>query len=283
MKLIIDSGATNTEWAVLDGDRVAERFVSKGFNPFYTKPEEIEQVVREALAASMSSFKTDVVFFYGTGCSTTENCTLVRNILNEFFPDAAISVYHDLQAAAVALLKNKKGIACILGTGSNSCLWDGNQIVENVPSLGYLLGDEGSATYLGKLLLKKILSGKADDEISRSFYKYVGMNFSEVLHKIYKDHDANRWIGGLSLFVSEHIHHPQIKEIAKRNFQDFMAHQVSEYTGFRDVEISFLGSVAYYLQDVLREVMAASDLKTGVIMQGPMEGLIDYYRDNEGT
>lgn len=277
MKLIIDSGATNTEWVVLDGDRVAGRFISKGFNPFYTKQEEIEQVAREALTASMHSFKINKIYFYGTGCSTPENCNIIRDILNKFFPEAAISVYHDLQAAAVALLRNKKGIACILGTGSNSCLWDGKQIVENVPSLGYLLGDEGSAIYLGKLLLKKILGGKADDEITRSFYQYVGMNFSEVLHKIYRDIDVKRWIGSLSFFVSEHIHHPQIKEIAKRNFQDFLTHQVSEYSGFRDVEISFLGSIAYYLQDVLKEVMEDSGLKTGVIMQSPMEGLIDYY------
>ena len=172
-------------------------------------------------------------------------------------------------------------ITGILGTGSNSCLWDGEKILENVPSLGFMLGDEGSAVYLGKLLLKKILSGKADAGLTRSFYQYTGMTFGTVLHKIYKDSHANRWIAGLSPFVTENIQHPLMKEIAEKNFHDFMVHQISEYSGFKDVEISFVGSVAYHLQDVLKEVMQEEGLKTGIILQNPMDGLIDYYREND--
>ncbi len=279
MKLIIDSGSTKTEWAVLDRNQVIERFITKGFNPYYTKADEIERSIRVALPVSINSFEIQQIYFYGTGCSTEENCNLVRSILRKFFDEVDISVYHDLKGAAVALLKNKKGIACILGTGSNSCLWDGKEIVENVPSLGYLLGDEGSAVYLGKLLLKTILGGEADKEMTQIFYEYAGMNFTEVLHKIYKDPDAKQWIGRLSPFVSANIHHPQIKEIARKNFQDFIDNQISEYSGFKDLEISFLGSVAWYLQDILKEVMVDSGLKTGVILKSPMDGLIDYYRE----
>jgi len=278
MKLIIDSGSTKTEWAAMDGNNVVERFITKGFNPYYTKVEEITRSIGEGLPASVNVTKIRNVYFYGTGCSSTENCQLVQSVLHKFFPEATISVNHDLQGAALALLKNKKGIACILGTGSNSCLWDGKEIIENVPSLGYLLGDEGSAVYLGKLLLKKILGEQADQEISRSFYKYIGMSFTDALHKIYKDSEAKHWIGELSPFVTTNINHPQIKEIAKQNFKDFIENQVSVYTGFRDLEISFLGSVAYHLQDVLKEVMEESGLKTGLILKSPMEGLIEYYK-----
>lgn len=278
MKLIVDTGSTKTEWAVLDGNQVVESFITKGFNPYYTKPEEIGNSIKEALPVSFEPAKINHLYFYGTGCSTKDNCNLVQSILRKFFTNAEISVSHDLKGAAVALLKNNRGIACILGTGSNSCLWDGNEVVENVPSLGYLLGDEGSAVYLGKLLLKTMLGGKADKEITQAFYDYVGMNFTEVLHKIYKDHYANRWIAGLSPFVTEHISHPQIKEIARQNFQDFIENQVSEYTGFRNLEISFLGSVAYHLQGVLKEVMQDNGLKTGMILKSPMDGLIEYYK-----
>lgn len=279
MKLIIDSGSTKTEWAILKGKKVVESFISKGFNPYYTKGEEIENSIRKAWPGSFAPPNIKHIYFYGTGCSTEENCSLIQSILRRFFPDAVVAVYHDLQGAAVSLLKNKKGIACILGTGSNSCLWDGNKVTENVPSLGYLLGDEGSAVYLGKLLLKTILGGKANKELEQAFYEYIGMNFAEVLHKIYKDSDANRWIGGLAPFVTKNINHPQIKEIAWKNFLDFIEVQVSAYTGYRDLEISFLGSVAYHLQDVLKEVMKENGLKTGQIMKGPMEGLTEYYRE----
>lgn len=281
MKLIVDSGSTKTEWAVLKADGPAERFVSKGFNPYYTEAREIENLIQKELPPSLLPDKIHALYFYGTGCSTKENCRLMQSVLLKFFPNAAIHVFHDLQGAAVALLRNKKGIACILGTGSNSCLWDGEKILENVPSLGFMLGDEGSAVYLGKLLLKKILSGKADAGLTRSFYQYTGMTFETVLHKIYKDSHANRWIAGLSPFVTENIQHPLMKEIAEKNFHDFMAHQISEYSGFKEMEISFVGSVAYHLQNVLKEVMQEEGLKTGIILQNPMDGLIDYYREND--
>ena len=278
MKLIIDSGSTKTEWAILKAGELIERFVSRGFNPYYTSEKEIEISIREALPESMQPSDIQYVYFYGTGCSAKENCNLIRSILERFFPKAIISVSHDLVGAALALLKNKNGIACILGTGSNSCLWDGKQIVENVPSLGYMLGDEGSGIYMGKLLLKKILGGKADDEITQAFYEYVGMNFTQVLHKLYKDPDAKQWIGSLAYFITENIHLADIEDVAKQSFRDFIDNQISEFSGFREVEISFLGSVAYHLQDVLMEVMSERGLKTGVIMQSPMDGLIEYYQ-----
>lgn len=278
MKLIVDSGSTKTQWAVLDGDNVVESFYSQGFNPYYMNAEAIGRSIGEGLPASMASFEIGQIYFYGTGCSTSANCKLVQSILLKFFKKATISTHHDLYGAAVALLNERKGIACILGTGSNSCLWDGHRVVENVPSLGFLLGDEGGAIYLGKLLLKKIMGGSADEEITKAFYEFVGLSFTEILHTIYKNSDSNRWIAGLATFVSANIEHPQMKEIARKNFQDFIENQISKYSGFKDLEISYLGSVAYYLQNILREVMKDFGLKTGTIIKGPMEGLIEYHR-----
>jgi len=280
MKLIIESGATKTQWAVLDGKEVVDNFYTPGINPYYLGAEEIHDLVDEAIPDSFADLTVTQIFFYGTGCSTPENCVLVKAVLGNFFKEASISVQHDLDGAALALLKDKKGIACILGTGSNSCLWNGHEIVEKVPSLGYFLGDEGSGTFVGKLLLKAFLSGDVNEELTKKFYTYVGMNFSEILHKIYKDSLANLWVAGLAKFASANIHEPVIQHIVRHNFQEFVSQQLTKYTDYQELEISFVGSVAFYFQDILSEVLAEHHLKMGRVSQAPMEGLIEFHTRN---
>lgn len=277
MKLIIDSGSTKTQWTVLDGDVVAETFYTDGINPYYMTVGQIKQLLDENLPKTILNSSFGQIYFYGTGCSTEANCTKVKDLLASFFKGAEISMNHDLTGAAVALLKEKKGIACILGTGSNSCLWDGHKIVENVPSLGYLLGDEGSGTYLGKLILKAFLSGEADKRLTDKFYAFVEMDFAGVLHKIYGDPQANRWIAGLSQFASANLNEPFIRNLVRVNFEDFLKAQVFKYSGFQESEISFVGSVAYYFRELLAEVLRDNHLKMGNILQKPMDGLIEYY------
>ncbi len=277
MKLIIDSGTTKTHWVLLEEEHVTENFVTSGFNPYYTPVETIRQSIDAGLPESIQNQEVKKVFFYGTGCSTTENRSLMKTILNEFFEEADIEMHHDLYGAAVALLKNRKGIAAILGTGSNSCLWNGHEIVESVPSLGWLIGDEGSATHLGKILLRAFLGGEMSAKSTTAFYHYTGLDFEGTLHKIYKDNGTNRWIADLSRFASANMERQEICDLVKQNFRDFLSAQIKKYTAYREKEISFVGSVAWHFKDILLEVMREENLHAGIILQQPMDGLIEFH------
>lgn len=279
MKLIIDSGTTKTHWVFLAGKQIAENFTTTGFNPYYSNSESIRENIARELPENLDLNKVGHLYFYGTGCSTQTNCSKVHNILKPFFPKAIIETHHDLYGAAVALQKHHKGIAAILGTGSNSCLWDGNEITENQPSVGWLIGDEGSATYLGKLLLKAFLSGEMPPEITTAFYNYIGLDFEGALHKIYGKPQPNKWISSLSPFASAHIEQEEIKALVKKNFRNFLSAQITKYTGYRELKISFVGSVAWHFREVLREVLQEERLHTGIILQQPMDGLIEFHAD----
>jgi len=277
MKLIIDSGSTKTHWVLLDGKQIRENFKTTGFNPYYTPAETIRKIIAGELPEGIKSKKVQEIYFYGTGCSTTGNCSLVKSILQAFFREASIETHHDMYGAAVALLKHREGIAAILGTGSNSCLWNGKEIIESVPSLGWLIGDEGSGTYLGKVLLKAFLSGKMSGEITDAFYRYTGLDFEGTLHKIYKDDQPNRWIAGLSHFASVNMENEEIRDLVKKNFRDFLAAQIKKYNGYQEKEISFTGSVAWHFREVLHEVLQEEGLHLGIILQQPMDGLIKFH------
>ncbi|MBN2614879.1 MAG: ATPase [Bacteroidales bacterium] len=280
MKLIIDSGATKTQWTLLTTLKDVQHFFTSGLNPYYMTPESMQQLIESELPDKLLRQPVKEIFYYGTGCSTEANCTVMQTVLQHFFVQADITVHHDLYGAAVALYHDQPGIACILGTGSNSCLWNGTEIVENVPSLGYMLGDEGSGTYLGKLLLKLILSGETDAALSDAFYAYTNMDFSAILHKIYKEDRPNRWIAGLAPFAAQHREHPEIKKVIQRNFKDFIREQVSEYSGYKEHDISCTGSIAWFFQEELKQVLKEEGLKPGIILKEPMEGLVRWHAED---
>ncbi len=277
MKLIIDSGTTKTHWVLLDNGKIVENFKTTGFNPYYTAAEAILQGISTELPESMRNRKVNKIFFYGTGCSTANNCLKIETILQHFFKKASIETHHDLYGAAVALQQNREGIAAILGTGSNSCLWNGHEIIENIPSVGWLIGDEGSATYLGKLLLKAFLGGEMPLEITAAFYDYIGLDFEGTLHKIYGEPQPNKWISSISPFASAHIENKDVRELVKKNFRDFLSVQIKKYSQYKRKEISFTGSVAWYFRDILTEVMQDEKLHAGTILQQPMDGLIEFH------
>jgi N-acetylglucosamine kinase-like BadF-type ATPase len=277
MKLIIDSGSTKTQWAVISGHDVIHTLFTPGINPYYMDQSQIDHLLHEHLDQRITQFPVQQIFYFGTGCSTQQNCQLISHILAQYFKEATIEMHHDLTGAALALFQKGKGIACIMGTGSNSCLWDGGKIIENVPSLGYFLGDEGSGTYLGKLMLKSFLSGDADKTLTEKFYHFTGLDFTGILHKIYKDPQANRWIAALSKFASQNIHEPLIQHLVKKNFQDFIDQQAAKYTDYQRLDISFVGSLAFHFQKQLKEVLNENELNFGKVLQAPMEGLIAYY------
>ena len=277
MIVIADSGSTKTQWVVLNKGKIISDITTQGFNPYYYKPDELEKALFEELHDKIDAEIIEEVFFYGAGCSNNKNCSLVKNALQPFFTKAAIHTEHDLTAAAAALLQNEKGIACILGTGCNSCMWDGEKVTANLPSLGWILADEGSGTYLGKLLLQRMLSNDLEQELTEKFYKEYNLNFESVLHRIYGEPFPNQFFASLSKFAGENLNYPKCRQTVKDSFSDFIEKQVSKYPDYQNQTVSFTGSVAFVFQDILKEVLSEHNITLGIIMQKPMEGLIRYH------
>jgi glucosamine kinase len=277
VKLIADSGATKTHWVLLDGRKKSIEFYSPGFNPYYYDREQFRKSLNDALRTNLETDLVKEIHFYGSGVSSEENREIVRNSLSFIFPKVKVSVYHDLHGAAVALLGHEQGIACILGTGSNSCLWNGKEIIANVPSLGYLLGDEGSGTYMGKLLVRDVLIGEADPQIATLFFHENKLDFAGTLDRIYKEKYPNRFFSEQAKFLRKYRDTPYSTEIIIRNFEDFVRVQISKYPGYDKLPVSFTGSVAANFRDLLQEVLKKHSIKMGIIMKEPMEGLLRYH------
>lgn len=277
MIVIADSGSTKTQWVVLEGGKVTADLTTVGFNPYYYKTEELTKTLFDELSGHINGTAVEKVFFYGSGCSDVKNCRLVSDSLSRFFVHAEIHTHHDLTGTALALFQNKPGIACILGTGSNSCMWNGTKITRQVPSLGYLLADEGSGTYLGKLILQKILYGEADNQLTKKFYQTYNLDFESTLHRIYGKPDPNKFFASLSKFVNAHLQLDDCRQAVKQSFHDFIEKQISKYPDFNSQEVSFTGSVAFVYQDLLLEVLHEHSIRPGIIMKTPMEGLVAYH------
>jgi N-acetylglucosamine kinase-like BadF-type ATPase len=277
MILIADSGSTKTSWLLVNNNQVIEEITTSGYNPYYYKGNGLVELIKKELEPELSTTNITKIFFYGSGCSSDFNCTMVKSALWEIFPNAAIEINHDLKGAAVALLKNEPGIACILGTGSNSCLWNGQKILENVPSVGYLLGDEGSGTYIGMKILKGVLENTAPESIINEFYTHYKLNFENTLYKIYNEPEPNRFFSSICLFASEHLGEKWIYNAVKQSFIEFINNQIKNYSNYKESEVCFTGSVAYSFKNILVEACAENDIKTGIFLKNPIEGLFDYH------
>ena len=277
MILVADSGATKTHWVLLENGAVQNEIYSKGFNPYYYSADDFTSSLLEEFFKKISFNDISAIYFYAAGCSSKANVNIVTNALSKIFVNATIFAHHDLYGAAIALLGNERGIACILGTGSNSCLWDGQNIIHNVPSVGYLLGDEGGGTYTGKLLVREILLGIADKEISELFYESLGLNFSSVLDRIYKEPNPNQFLSQQTRFLRDHIDHPYCREIVTRSFNDFIDVQLIKYPGVKSLTASFTGSIAANFSPILKEVLDYHNIKMGKVIKEPMQGLISYH------
>lgn len=277
MKVIADSGSTKTTWVFIQDNNVIKTENTIGYNPYYYDVEILSTIIENEIITNINNMEVNEIYYYGSGCSTEQNCNKVKNAFLQFFDSAFISINHDLTGAATALLGDKSGIACILGTGSNACLWNGKHVISNVPSLGYMLGDEGSGTYIGKKILKGILEKKAPKQIIDSYYSEYRVTFEEVLKRIYDSQQPNRIFSELSKFASKHITNEWIHSQIEESFNDFIKNHIVYYEGYNELDICFTGSVAYHYRDILRSTFAKSDLSTGKILKEPIEGLINYH------
>lgn len=280
MLIIADSGSTKTDWFVVKNNEITRTFKSQGINPFHQKVNEIKYTLKEEVLCMMSEefLSSDLnIAFYGSGC-TVEKIPVMRNILAEVFslPLQNIEVAGDLLGAARAVCGHESGIACILGTGANSCLYDGKEITANTPPLGYILGDEGSGAVLGKRFMNGIFKGWIPERIKDMYLKETNQTYSSIISKVYTEPLANRYLATVSKFVGEHIDEKPLRKLVKDNFSDFMKYNILPYNEVR--KIGFIGSVADVFSDILKEVCEEYGFEVSRINQSPVAGLLDYYR-----
>ncbi|HEV7349430.1 N-acetylglucosamine kinase [Telluribacter sp.] len=276
MILIADSGSTKTDWVAWGTEVPAVRFQSVGFNPFY----QTEAVILEALQHEVLPQVPTAshIFFYGAGCADEQSARPVWQALRRSFPGAPVEVNSDLLAAARALCGHEAGIACILGTGANNCLYDGTRILNNVGSLGFWMGDEGSGGYLGKTLVVRFLHKELPPEIHERFASaYPEIDRFSVLENAYKKPFPNRYFATFTRFLSDNLPHPYIRQLIREAFGVFLEKYVLKHPDAPAYPVHFTGSVAYYFRELLAEAVAEKELRMGTIQKSPMEGLLRYH------
>jgi N-acetylglucosamine kinase-like BadF-type ATPase len=276
-KLIADSGATKCEWCLLV-DNKKKTIITQGISPYFLNTEQIVTLLQKELIPKLKNVAVEEVYYYGTGMSNPNNAKLVKTALRKLFPGSYIEATHDLMAAARALCGNQKGIACILGTGSNSCYFDGKKIVKNSPGIGYVLGDEGSGAYLGKKVIQYYLYNTFDEDLRSRFDAKFVTTPVEILENVYKKPLANRYLASFAIFLAENRGHYMIENIIEDGLNDFIINHLYKYRESWIMPINFAGSIAYGFRDVLKELCNSYELELGVILKNPMQGLIAYHQ-----
>lgn len=276
VKLIADSGATKTEWCLLNGNK-KKIFITQGMSPYFISAEQMEKIINDELMPQIKH-SVNEIHYYGTGCSNPDNVKMVKKVFKTIFPVATIKVEGDLMAAAKALCGDEKGIACILGTGSNSCYYNGKKIVKNSPGLGYILGDEGSGAYLGKKIIQYYLYDTFDEDLRSRFDAKFVTNKTEILNAVYKKPLPNRYMASFAIFLAENRGHYMIENIIEDGINDFFFNHVYKYKESWTLPVHFVGSIAYGFRDVLEEMCNSYQLQLGRIMKNPMHGLIEYHK-----
>jgi len=278
VKLIADSGSTKTEWCLLKNSKKS-LFTTQGMSPYFLNPVEIEQIIIKEVFPLLGKNVVSEIYFYGTGCKNPANIRMFKKVFNTLFENALVSVDNDLSGAAKALCGKEKGIACILGTGSNSCYFNGSRIVKNSPGLGFILGDEGSGAYLGKKVIQHYLYNIFDEELRGGFEAKFVTNETEIIEAVYKKPLPNRYLASFSLFLAENRGHYMIENIIEDGINDFFYMHIINYRESEKLPIHFTGGIAYGFKEVVTQLCLNYGLKPGLFLRSPMEGLIKYHQD----
>ena len=276
IKLIADSGATKAEWCLLKDGKIKTIF-TQGISPYFLNTEQIRDLLLKELKPNLARVTPAEIFYYGTGCANPQNAKSVKKAIQQVFATADVEVNHDLMAAARALCGRKKGVACILGTGSNSGYYDGKKIVKNSPGLGYVLGDEGSGACLGKKVIQYYLYKTFDDELRGRFDLTYTTNAAEILENVYKKPLPNRYLAGFTQFLVDNRGHYMIENIIEDGLNDFFFTHLCKYRETWTMPVSFAGSVAFGFKDVLQHLCSSYEFELGVVMKNPMAGLVEYH------
>lgn len=276
MKLIVDSGSTKTFWCLVQQGIKVQEIYTTGINPYTTSTDRIKEVIQQEFLPKLMSIPEEI-YFYGAGCSTEYNNKLLYNELIAINPQAHIEVEHDLLAVARGLCLHKSGIAVILGTGSNSCLYNGKEIVQQTPSLGYILGDEGSGAYIGKTIISDIWYNLMPPELRADFFNQFSEDLSFYLDKIYKAPGANAFLASFVLWLSKHKTHTYVQNIIRSSFDVFVQKHIKPYGVQTSNLIHATGSIAFNFRDEWKDVILQHGYQLGTIEQVPMNGLIQYH------
>lgn len=285
MILIADSGSTKTDWTLVDSDNHHPtptpqhlEYHTQGINPVHQSEDTIRQIL-----ASIPQFLTSItqrpspttIFFYGAGCTEAHIPTIWR-LLSEMFQTSDVEVNSDLLGAARALCGRASGIACILGTGANSCLYDGDRIVRNTLALGYILGDEGSGAVLGRLFVNALYKGQLPATLRNTFERETNLDITTIINKVYRESMPNRFLASLSTFIGQHLDCEPLRQLIVQNFRQFFRHNIVPYDA-RHLPVSAVGSIAWYYRELLAEAASAEGFHLGTVIQTPMQGLIAYH------
>jgi glucosamine kinase len=277
MYFIIESGSTKSDWVLVEDKNNQSFFSTMGFNPYFHSTELIANELRKHQDIMNVAPQIKGVYFYGAGCSSPELNEIVEKGLAEIFPQASILVEHDLLASAYATYQGAPAISCIVGTGSNSCYFDGHNLLEEVPALGYILGDEGSGSYFGKQLLSSFLYHHLPAEIEADFIATYQLDKDMIVDKVYREPNANVFIASFMPFIAKHKVHPFFSEMVYKGFKHFMSVHICCYDNFKETEVHFVGSLSKIFEKELYQAAQELEIIVTSIVQKPVQGLVDYH------
>jgi len=290
MVLIADSGSTKVHWCLVTASGQCTDVRTDGINPVFQTEEQIRACISNQLLPQIAKVlwagTLTHVFFYGAGC-TPEKKVIVRQALESVFKKAEVQVESDMLGAARGLLGHQAGVACILGTGSGSCFYNGETIEWSVPSLGFILGDEGSGAVLGKRLVGDLLKNQLSDDLKELFFEEYQTSMADIIDRVYRQPFPNRFLAKLSRFCADHLDNPRIRALVYDHFLQFIRRNLVQYfqiTNHKSQitnthEVGFVGSIAWYYRPILEEAMLTEGLPVGRILQDPIEGLKEYHKD----
>lgn len=278
MILIADSGSTKCDWALIDekGNRLND-FETMGLNPYFHSPDVTEKALRANDALMAIAPQVRYIFFYGAGSSTEEMCSIMHAGLERVFTHAEIHVEHDQLGSGMAVYDGEPCIACILGTGSNSCFFDGKEVYEEIPSLAYILGDEASGSYFGKILLQEYFYKKLPADLVKSFEEKYAPSKDDIINKIYREPNANVYLASFMKFIGEHRDHPHIQEWVTKGMIHFINIHVKCFKNWDSVPVHFVGSIGHYFHDCLERAAKETGIRLGRVVQKPIDGLVEYH------
>jgi N-acetylglucosamine kinase-like BadF-type ATPase len=277
MILIADSGGSKTDWRLIQKNGSIGQANTPGFNPYYQHIDDLKRNLKESVSPLVNE-KVSKIFFYGAGVSSIKNQLTIKSTFLEFFPEAQIEIGWDLLAAARALCGHEPGIACIMGTGSNSCLYDGEKITDNVANLGWILADEGSGANIGKKFLIDYLRKKMPTPLSELFHKRFPLTREEFLEKIYQQEKPSAFLASFAKFIFQHLKDPYCYQLVYSSFTEFYENNVMKYDNYKNLRVHFTGSIAFYFSDILRQVANDKGITVKNILEGPIAGLTLFHQ-----
>ncbi|PKP00305.1 MAG: hypothetical protein CVU13_02015 [Bacteroidetes bacterium HGW-Bacteroidetes-8] len=276
MRLIADSGSTKVDWRAIHSDGTVQEITTAGINPFFQTEEQIIYELEQHLLPEISA-SVNEIHFYGAGVSSPDKVKILQDCFRKVFPKANTNAYTDLLAAARSLCGNKPGIAGIMGTGANSCFFDGNEIVDNVPACGYILGDEGSGAVLGKKFISDYLKRQLPADLNAQFDLKYNLNYSIVIERVYRQPFPNRYLATFSVFLNENKTHPYVDKFLRECFNEFFTRNIMQYD-YKKYPVNLVGSVAFHYKEILVDVASKLGIKIGKIVQSPIDGLAEYHK-----